>query len=217
MKRVILFGAPGAGKGTQADILEETYGYKKISTGDLIRAEVAAQTDIGREVKAVMEKGELVPDITIIRILKKRLNQDDIAQANGYIMDGFPRTRPQAEELSRMEADREVAIYLNIVHEDVVVGRLLSRLTCSDCGAIFNTENNPPQKTGQCDFCAGPLRQRADDNEETIRKRIGVYRQQTQPVIDYYREKGRLHEIDASGSVEDVGEKLGQVMLQGRE
>ncbi|NIM14779.1 MAG: adenylate kinase [Candidatus Aminicenantes bacterium] len=212
MKRVILFGAPGAGKGTQADMLEEKYGYKKISTGDLIRAEVAAKTHVGLEVKAIMEAGELVPDKTIIEILKKRLNQNDIVRANGYIMDGFPRTRPQAEELSRMEVDHEMAIYLNIVDEDVVVKRLMSRLTCSNCGAIFNVENNPPQKAGQCDFCAGPLRQRADDNEETIRKRIRVYRQQTQPVIDYYREKGLLHEIDASGSVEDIGEKLGQVM-----
>jgi adenylate kinase len=212
VKRVILFGAPGAGKGTQADILEEKYGYKKISTGDLIRAEVAAKTKIGLEVKAIMEKGELVPDKTIIRILKKRLNQDDIEQANGYIMDGFPRTRPQAEELSRMETDHEVVIYLNIIDEDVVVRRLMSRLTCSSCGAIFNVENNPPKKAGQCDFCAGPLRQRADDNEDTIRNRISVYKQQTQPVINYYREKGLLHEIDASGPAEDVGKKIGQVM-----
>lgn len=212
MKRVILFGAPGAGKGTQADMLEEKYGYKKISTGDLIRAEVAAKTDVGLEVKAIMEAGELVPDKTIIEILKKRLDQNDIVRANGYIMDGFPRTRPQAEELSRMEVDHEVAIYLNIVDEDVVIRRLMSRLTCSNCGAIFNVENNPPKKTGQCDFCAGSLQQRADDNEETIRNRISVYKQQTQPVIDYYREKDLLHEIDASGSVEDVGEKLTQVV-----
>jgi adenylate kinase len=212
MKRVILFGAPGAGKGTQADMLEKKYGYKKISTGDLIRAEVAAKTNVGLEVKAIMESGELVPDKTIIEILKKRLNQNDIIQTNGYIMDGFPRTRPQAEELSRMEVDYEVAIYLNIIDEDVVVRRLISRLTCSKCGAIFNVENNPPKRIGQCDFCAGPLQQRADDNEETIRNRIGVYKQQTQPVIDYYREKGVLHEIDASGSVENVAVKLGQMI-----
>ena len=220
MKRIILFGAPGAGKGTQADILEETYGYKKISTGDLVRAEVAARTKIGLEIKTAMEKGELVPDETIIAILKKRLQQEDIAKANGYIMDGFPRTKHQAEEFSRLGAEvgaaSEMAIYLNIVNENVVVQRLLSRLTCtnSTCGAIFNLEKNPPKKAGQCDDCGSALQQRADDNEETIRNRISVYKQQTQPVIDYYRAKNSLHEVDASGPVEEVGKKIAQIIRQ---
>jgi len=208
MVRIILFGAPGSGKGTQADSIENKYGYKKISTGDLVRAEVNAKTKLGLEIKAIIEKGELVPDETIIKILKKRLKQDDIK--NGYIMDGFPRTRQQAEELSRMETESEVAIYLKIIDEDVVVKRLLSRLTCTNptCGAIFNIENNPPKKAGQCDFCGSPIKQRADDNEETVRKRIEVYREQTKPVIDFYKHKGRLYEIEASRSIDDVFESI---------
>lgn len=215
MKRVILFGAPGAGKGTQADIIEEKYSYIKISTGDLIRAEVGAKTQLGLQMKSIMEKGELVPDEIIIEILKNRLMEKDIEEANGYITDGYPRTRHQAEELSRMPVHSEVAIYLDIVDENVVVRRLLSRLTCTDpeCGAIFNLEENPPKQAGKCDDCNSPLKQRADDNEETIRNRISVYKEQTRPVIDYYREKGCLHEIDASASIEDIFEQITRIVV----
>ena len=204
MIRVILLGAPGAGKGTQADAIEDKYGYKQISTGDLIRAEVSAKTKIGLQVKAIMEKGELVSDDIVIELLKNRLQQKDIV--NGYIMDGFPRNRYQAEALSRMEADREVVIYLQ-VNEEVVVRRLLSRLTCSGCGAIFNLLSDTPKQAGKCDECGGILIQRADDNEETIRNRIRVYKEQTQPVIDYYLEKGRegsFQQIDASKPAEEI-------------
>ena len=204
MIRVILLGAPGAGKGTQADAIEDKYGYKQISTGDLIRAEISAKTEIGLKVKTIMEKGELVSDDIVIELLKNRLKQDDIV--NGYIMDGFPRNRHQAEELSRMEADREVVIYLE-VNEDVVIRRLLSRLTCSGCGAIYNTLSDTPEQAGKCDECGGALIQRADDNEETIRNRISVYKEQTQPVIDYYLEKGQegsFHQIDASKPVDEI-------------
>jgi adenylate kinase len=201
MIRVILLGAPGAGKGTQADALEELYGYKQISTGDLIRAEVSAKTDIGLKVKATMEKGELVSDDIVLGLLKNRLQQDDIV--GGYIMDGFPRNPHQAAELSGMKVDREVVIFLD-VNEDVVVERLLSRLTCSNCGEIFNLLSNPPQQEGKCDECGGNLIRRSDDNEETIRNRIQVFRKKTQAVIDYYREKGSFHRIDASDSVADV-------------
>ena len=204
MVRVILLGAPGAGKGTQADAIEDKYGYKQISTGDLIRAEVSAKTEIGLKVKAIMETGELVSDDIVIELLKNRLKQDDIV--GGYIMDGFPRNRHQAEELSRMEADREVVIYLE-VNEDVVIQRLLSRLTCSVCGAIFNLLSDTPKQAGKCDECGGALIQRADDNEETIRNRIRVYKEQTQPVIDYYLGKGQegsFHQIDASKPVDEI-------------
>jgi adenylate kinase len=204
MIRVILLGAPGAGKGTQADAIEDKYGYKQISTGDLIRAEVSAKTKIGLKVKTIMEKGELVSDDIVIELLKNRLKQDDIV--GGYIMDGFPRNRHQAEELSRMETDREVVIYLQ-VNEDAVIQRLLSRLTCSGCGAIFNTLSDTPEQAGKCDECGGALIQRADDNEETIRNRISVYKEQTQPVIDYYLEKsqeGFFHQIDASKSIDEI-------------
>ncbi|MCP5050125.1 MAG: adenylate kinase [bacterium] len=203
--RVILFGAPGAGKGTQADSLEEKYGWRKISTGDLIRAEVSGGTEIGLKVKAIMESGELVSDEIIIEMLKNRLAKDDID--GGYIMDGFPRTRNQAEALSRMTVDKEIAIYLN-VDENVVVKRLLSRLTCSSCGAIYSTDHNPPKVAGICDTCGGTITQRSDDNEETIRKRIRVYREQTEPAIDFYRQKGVLREIDASRPIAEVFETI---------
>jgi adenylate kinase len=148
-----------------------------------------------------MESGELVSDDIIIEMLKNRLNKDDIR--GGYIMDGFPRTRNQAEALSAMTVNREIAVYLK-VNEEVVVKRLLSRLTCESCGDIYSTESNPPKVEGICDECGGKLIQRTDDNEETIRKRIEVYKEQTEPAIDYYRQKGVLHEIDASQSIDDV-------------
>ena len=204
MVRVILLGAPGAGKGTQADSIENKFGYKQISTGDLIRGEVSAKTKIGLEVKAIMEKGELVSDDIVIELLKNRLRQKDIIK--GYIMDGFPRNRYQAEALSRIEADREEVISLQ-VNEEVVVQRLLSRLTCSACAAIFNTLNSPPRQAGICDHCGGTLIRRADDNEQTIRNRIRVYKEQTQPVIDYYLEKdqeGSFQQIDASKPAEEI-------------
>jgi adenylate kinase len=210
MRRIILFGAPGCGKGTQADVLEQRYGYKKISTGDLVRAEIAAKTSIGLEIKNLTEMGRLAPDETILKLLKNRLAQADLV--NGYILDGFPRTLAQAEDLSRISVDTEVAIYLKIVDVDVVVGRLTSRLTCSQCGAIFNSVGNPPQKNGHCDLCGGPVRQRADDSEETVRKRINVYREQTQPVIDYYKRLGKLHEVDASGTVREVSAAIAGVL-----
>jgi adenylate kinase len=210
MKRIILFGAPGCGKGTQADALEKQFGYKKISTGDLVRAEIAAQTPIGLEIKTLTEMGRLAPDKTILTLLKNRLAQGDLI--NGFTLDGFPRTLVQAEDLSRMTVDTETAIYLNIVNEDVVVGRLTSRLTCSQCGAIFNSVSSRPQKDGKCDLCGGPVRQRADDNEETVRRRINVYREQTQPVIDYYKRLGKLHEVDASGTVEQVTAAIVRVL-----
>ena len=202
MKRIILFGAPGCGKGTQAEILEQRYGYIKISTGDLVRAEIAAKTPIGLEIKNLTEKGRLAPDETILTLLKNRLAKDDVV--NGYILDGFPRTMAQAKALSKISVDTEVAIYLKIVDEDVVVNRLASRLTCTQCGAIFNSISNPPQKDGVCDLCGGSVQRRPDDSEEAVRRRIKVYKEQTQPVIDYYERLEKLHEVDASKSVQEV-------------
>jgi adenylate kinase len=205
MVRVIIFGAPGAGKGTQADLIEEKFNFIKISTGDLIRAEVNAGTDIGLKVKEVLAKGELVPDDTIIQLLKRRLSQPDIT--SGYVLDGFPRTLDQARELSHLQAKDEKAIFLE-VEADVVVARLLSRLTCKDCGAIFNTSNKPPKVANTCDECGGRLETRPDDNPGTVRQRIAVYREKTEPVIEYYRQKSSLHEVDADGPVESIFERI---------
>lgn len=210
MKRIILFGAPGCGKGTQADVLEQQYGYRKISTGDLVRSEIAAKTPIGLKIKNLTEMGGLAPDEIILKLLKHRLAQNDFV--NGYVLDGFPRNLKQVKDLTRISVDKEVAIYLKIVDEDVVVGRLASRLTCSQCGAIFNSASNPPQKTGYCDFCGGAVGQRADDSREVLLRRINLYKEKTQPVIDYYKRLGKLHEVDASRTVQEVSAAITEVI-----
>lgn len=210
MLRIILFGAPGVGKGTISDILEEEYNYKKISTGDLIRDEVRSNSIIGRKVRSVIDKGELVSDDIIIEIVKKRVTSKYINE--GYIMDGFPRTIIQAKALSKMEVDREVAIYLKVEDEKVIINRLLSRVICNNCGAIFNTKNKLPKKEGTCDICGGILEKRTDDNEEAIRERLRVYREVTQPIINYYEDKGVLNRVDASVSVREVLKKIEEVL-----
>jgi adenylate kinase len=209
MVRIILFGAPGAGKGTQADLIEEDHGYKKISAGDLIRAEVNSQSKIGIKVEEIIARGELVPDETIINLVKKRVEKDDIV--NGYIMDGFPRTINQAQELSRIPVDREITIFLK-VDEQFVADRLLSRWTCKNCEAIYNEKNKPPQKEGICDECGGILMKRTDDNLETISKRIQIYNQETMPVVHFYREKGNLHEVDSSRSIHEVFSEIKDIL-----
>lgn len=209
MIRLVLFGAPGCGKGTQGDLLEEKFGYKKISTGDLIRAEVKAGSGIGKKVKSIMEKGELVSDDIIIDMVKNRVKKDDISV--GYTMDGFPRTLEQAKALSKITVDQEIAIFLK-VDEEAVVERLVSRLTCKNCSAIFNTKNKAPIKEGLCDECGGKLERRKDDNEETIRSRIAVYKEQTEPALRYYRENSALYEVDAGGTVAEIFAKLEEIV-----
>jgi adenylate kinase len=201
MQRIILFGAPGSGKGTQANSIEKRYGLIKISTGDLVRAEIKSDSEIGRRIKIISEGGGLVPDDTIIEILKKRIHQPDIRK--GYIMDGFPRTIAQARALDGIPTDSEIVIFLK-VSEETVVKRLMSRLTCSECGAIFNSLNNAPRKENLCDFCGAKLMQRQDDNEEAIRNRLAVFHRETEPVIHHYRVKGVLAEVDGSQDTEDV-------------
>lgn len=209
MVRIILFGAPGAGKGTQADLLEDKYGYIKISAGDLIRAEVNTQSDIGQNVQEIITKGELVPDHLIINLVKNRIEKDDIVK--GYIMDGFPRTINQAQELSKIKTDREISILLK-VDVQYLTDRLLSRWTCKDCEAIYNEKNKPPRKQGICDICGGILIKRTDDNVETITKRIQIYNQETMPVIHFYREKGNLYEVDSSQAVNEVFSKIEEIL-----
>lgn len=210
MKRIILFGAPGSGKGTQADALEEKYGYKKISTGDLVRAEIAAKTELGMQFKYISGKGELVPDDVIVRIFKRRLEKKDITDA--YIVDGFPRTRSQAEALSAIDADEEIAVYLKLGDEKIVVKRILSRLTCSQCGAIFSSKEDPPEDEMKCTQCGGIATRRGDDTEAVVLNRIRIYRESTKPVIRYYKDMGVFHEIDASRSIESIFKDLEDVL-----
>ncbi len=201
MKRIILFGAPGSGKGTQAEKIEEEFGYIKISTGDLIREEVNIGSDIGEKIKNIIAKGDLISDEIIIEMVKKRINGNNII--SGYVMDGFPRTLKQAEELSKIEADEEIPIFFR-VNDDLVVERILSRLFCKSCGMIYNLKSNPPEKDNICNKCGEILQQRNDDTEEIIKNRINVYRSETLPVIGFYKKKGNLREIDAFSGIENI-------------
>ncbi len=205
MKRILLFGPPGCGKGTQADLIQKEFGFIKISTGDIIRQEIKNQSQIGKRVKSIIDAGELVSDDIIIELVKNRLNRGDIK--NGYILDGFPRTIIQAERLSEIKVDEEIAVFIN-VEEDKLIRRLTSRLSCKKCGAVYNLNVNPPKKDGICDKCGGELYKRSDDNEETIKNRLKVYFDKTLPVINFYRAKGSLKEVDGFGDINDVYNRI---------
>ena len=194
MINVIFIGPPGAGKGTVASMLHDEYGYVLLSTGDILRRAVKEGTELGIKAKDYMDRGELVPDDVIIGIVKEYMATND--SAKGFIFDGFPRTIAQAEALQGMtQID---CVFLLDASEDVVIERLSGRRVCRKCGAIYHIKNHPPKVEGVCDICGGELYQRDDDREETIRMRLRVYREQTAPLIDFYREKGLLVEIDAN-------------------
>ncbi len=207
MKRVILFGAPGAGKGTQAEIIRTRLGYVKISTGELIRAEVKSGSAIGLEVRSVIDQGELVPDEIMIDMVKKRLAQADIQ--TGYILDGFPRTPAQARALEMIPVDHEFVFYMKVGDPEKVVGRAATRLTCTRCGVTFSQLSKQPKLEGICDNCGGELIRRSDDQADTIRQRILIYRRETKPVIDFFRQRGTLIDIDASKDIETVAGVIG--------
>jgi len=203
--RLVLLGAPGAGKGTQAKKLVEKYGLPQISTGDLLRASVAAGTPLGKEAKSYMDKGELVPDSVVIRMVEERIKQDDCKR--GFILDGFPRNVTQAEELDKMltllRMPLTAVLSVDVPFEDLMK-RLTGRRTCKACGQMYNIYFTPSQKEGICDKCGGELFQRDDDKENTIKKRLEVYNAQTAPLIDYYGKKGILKSIAGTGSIDDI-------------
>lgn len=202
---LMLFGAPGAGKGTQAKFLIEKYGIPQISTGDILRAAIADNTDMGMEAKKFMDEGKLVPDSTIIGIIKDRLAEDDCKK--GFILDGFPRTLAQAEALDKLMADMEIlldkVISLN-VPDELIVGRITGRRVCSKCGASFHVEFNPSKEETVCDYCGGELIIRKDDNVETVKSRLEAYHAQTAPLIDFYTDMGVFVELDCTKDVSDV-------------
>jgi len=195
---LIFLGAPGAGKGTLAAQLSKEYGIPQISTGDIFRAAVKEGSELGRKVQGIMEKGELVPDSLTFELVEERLAQAD-AQ-NGYILDGFPRTIAQADALAAFQKI-DMAINFN-TSDEVVIRRLSGRRVCRSCGAIYHVENMPPKVTGKCDKCGGELYTRDDDRIESIKMRLQVYKAQTEPLIEYYRSKGLLRDIDSSTSPE---------------
>ena len=207
--RLVLLGAPGAGKGTQAKKIIEKYAMPQISTGDLLRAAVGAGSALGKEAKSYMDKGELVPDSVVLGMVEERLKQDDCKK--GYILDGFPRNTKQAEALDAMLASLGLpllaALSVDVPFEDLMK-RLTGRRTCKACGQMFNIYFNRPAKENACDKCGGELFQRDDDKEETIKKRLEVYNAQTAPLIDYYGKKGILKTVPGTGSIDEIFGKV---------
>lgn len=203
--RLILLGPPGAGKGTQAKQLVEKYGIPQISTGDILREAVKNGTPLGKEAKAFMDKGELVTDAIVVGIIRDRLQENDCEK--GYILDGFPRTVPQADELKKAlgEMDQSIDFVLSIVvANDELIKRLTGRRTCKECGAGYHVMFKAPKAEGVCDQCQGPLFQRDDDKEETIKNRLTVYNEQTEPLIEYYRKDGALVDIEGTGGIDEI-------------
>lgn len=210
---LILLGAPGAGKGTQAKIIVEKYKIPQISTGDMLRDAVAKGTELGKKAKEFMEQGKLVPDEIVVSIVKERLKQRDCK--NGFILDGFPRTIAQAEALDKImeEMGKKIDAVINInVPEEEIVKRIVNRRTCRKCGAIYHLIYDPPKKDEICDKCGGELYQRDDDREEVIRERFAVYRKKTEPLIEYYRKKGILNDVDGSKHIEEVKKEILSVL-----
>jgi adenylate kinase len=211
---LILLGPPGAGKGTQARMLEEDFGLVQLSTGDLLRAAVAAGTDAGKRAKAVMEAGQLVSDEIVLAILKDRMAAPDVAK--GVILDGFPRTAGQAAALDALLAangQRVTAAISLEVDDEAMVGRVSGRYTCAGCGEGYHDEFKRPAKAGVCDKCGGEgMKRRADDNAETVRERLKAYHAQTAPLITYYEGKGLLQRIDAMGSIAGIRAALSDIV-----
>jgi adenylate kinase len=206
---LILLGPPGAGKGTQAKILTKRYAIPQVSTGDILRAAVAEQTPMGIKAKEFMDRGALVTDEVVVGIVEERLAKPDCA--SGFILDGFPRTVKQADALRRMlEAlDKSIDHVISIcVEKDELLERVTGRRTCRSCGKGFHITFDPPKVNGICDECNGELYQRDDDSEETMRKRLGVYEEQTAPLIAYYAQQSLLRTIYGIGSIEEIQRKL---------
>ena len=207
--KIVMLGAPGAGKGTQAKLLAEELLIPHISTGDIFRMNVKEGTDLGKEVKGYMDKGQLVPDSLTIRLVIDRLGKEDCKK--GYILDGFPRTIPQAEsldeELNKLGDKLDFAVNVEVPDEDITK-RMLGRRACTSCGATYHVELHPPKKEGVCDACQGELILRDDDKPETVEKRLAVYHEQTQPLISFYEKQGILVNVDGTRQVEEVFQEI---------
>ncbi len=213
MMGIILLGAPGSGKGTQAKKLSASYSIPQVSTGDMLREAVKNSTEMGLQAKAFMDKGGLVPDEVVIGIVKDRLREQDCEK--GFILDGFPRTIPQAEALDRVvkELGKEITTVLSLeVDEGEIMERLSGRRTCSGCGAMYHVRFNRPKAEGKCDKCGGGLFQREDDREETIRARLVNYKKSTEPLIDYYRGTGKIRAVKASGDIDAIFATISKIL-----
>jgi adenylate kinase len=212
---IILFGPPGAGKGTQAKKLVDFYGIPQISTGDILRANVREGTELGFAAKVYMDKGELVPDEVLIGIIKNRLKEPDCKR--GFILDGYPRTVSQADALEVIldEIDKPLDIVLNLeVPNKKLIERISGRLICRNCGASYHRIFNQPKKEGMCDICGDEIYQRSDDKEESVQNRLNVYKMQTQPLIDYYLKKGILVTLEGNKDIDEVSEDIKAVLAK---
>jgi len=211
---IILLGPPGAGKGTQAKLLELGRGMKQLSTGDMLRAAVAAGSEIGLKAKAIMDRGDLVSDEVILAVVAERMSQPDIK--GGVVFDGFPRTPAQAEALDGMLAARGQKVDAVIemkVEDEELVKRISGRFTCANCGKGYHDSFDRPKKDGICDVCGGTkFTRRADDNEQTVRDRLNVYNKQTAPLVNYYAKRGNLHSVDGMADIKVVTASIGRVL-----
>nr|MBQ6242453.1 adenylate kinase [Lachnospiraceae bacterium] len=211
--KIILMGAPGAGKGTHARFLSEKYGIPQIATGDIFRANLKANTPLGLEAKKYMEQGLLVPDELTTNMVLSRLQEEDCR--NGYILDGFPRNLNQAraltEALAELGQEIDFVIHLEIAQE-VILERMEGRRVCERCGASYNLKNLPPRVEGVCDYCGGAVVQRPDDVPETVLKRLDVYREQTEPILAYYRELGKEARVDSGAAIDEVRAALTAIL-----
>ena len=211
---IILFGPPGAGKGTQAHRLQEAGGMVQLSTGDMLRAAVASGSETGRKAKAVMEAGKLVSDDIMIGVIAERIDQPDCA--DGFILDGFPRTTDQAKALDRIFSERGLkldAVISITVDDEALTERITGRFTCAKCGAGYNDRFKQPKTAGVCDSCgATDFTRRADDNAETVKARLAAYREQTAPLLPYYSERGLLHEVDGMAAIDQVSRQIESVL-----
>jgi adenylate kinase len=203
---IVMLGSPGVGKGTYAKILSDKYNIPRISVGDLFRKAIRDETELGKKIRGYVSRGDLVPDEMVIELVKERLREDDCK--NGFFLDGFPRTIAQAEA---MEKFKKVDKAFNFVASDgVIMSRLGGRRTCRECGAIYHVENIPSKVEGVCDRCGGGLYQRSDETSQAIKNRLRVYREKTKPVVDYFRKKGLLADIDANYQFEEVDKVISQ-------
>ena len=208
--RMILLGPPGSGKGRSGEKIAETYGIPRFSTGDLLREAVSEGKELGRRAQAAMDRGELVSDDIVIGLIEEQIQKLDSERS--YILDGFPRNISQAYALEKIDPERKDLALDILIDDDEVVERLSSRRICTDCGAVYNLNEQPPQSPKICDRCGGQLIQRDDDRPEVIKKRLGVYHEQTEKMISYYKDRGVYHKVDGSGDIDTVFKRIQTVL-----
>ena len=215
--RVIFLGPPGVGKGTQADFIAQKYEIPKLSTGDLLRESVANETSLGKEAKGYMNRGELVPDAVVVGLVEEKLSSPECQK--GFLLDGFPRTEAQADQLSSYLASTgkglDQVVYFSL-SKDEIIRRISGRRSCPECKAVYHLESVPPKHAGICDVCGKFLIQRNDDKPETVESRLAVYQEQTAPLVEYYKTRNILGELDGAGSVSAVQERLVALLAQPR-